>query len=416
MTHSVKSITVIGIGDDGCSGLSSKAHGAVTRAQVLVGGRRHLEFFPQFDGELICYQDGWKTAMDRLVELSGENNIAVLASGDPLFFGVGQLLVKKVGAEYLEFIPQPTSIQWAFARIGERWDDAGVVSVHGRSMGGFVSRLRYQDKVAVFTDEEHSPARIAARMLEYSENHWDAVVCENIGGYDERIRSFSLDELAAAQDISSLNVLILKRQPNEPVKPMIGFLPEEEFAKRVPKKGLITKREVRLLSLGFMRIKSDSVIWDLGAGSGSVAIEAGRLAYNGKVFAVEVDPEGVGICEENVRRHGCDHVDVIAGRAPEVFPELDDPDCVFIGGSKGSLREMISQSWQRLSLGGSLVVNAVTLENVIEAKEGFKEVGVVPELVQVQVSRGKPLAGKYTKYEALNPIHIFAATKEVAEK
>jgi precorrin-6Y C5,15-methyltransferase (decarboxylating) len=192
--------------------------------------------------------------------------------------------------------------------------------------------------------------------------------------------------------------------------PAITFLHEDMFAKRMPKKGLITKREVRLLSLASLGIRPDSVVWDVGAGSGSVSIEAALLAYDGRVYAIEVDPEGVEICRENVRSHGVDNVRVIAGRAPEALADLEAPDAVFIGGSKGSMEEIIAVALERLKPRGRLVANAITLENAAEAYQAFRRRDLVPEVTLLQTSRAEPLA-RYMRYEAMNPIQIFAVEK-----
>jgi precorrin-6B C5,15-methyltransferase / cobalt-precorrin-6B C5,C15-methyltransferase len=406
-----RAVTIVGLGDDGCKGLTSRAINAIARAEVLVGGERQLDFFPEFRGERVVLQNGIAPALDRVAGLAAEHHVCVLASGDPLFFGIGSLVVRKVGAEHVEVIPQPSSIQWAFARVGLKWDDAVVLSLHGRPREGFLTRLKRHAKVAVMTDEENSPPRLAAHMAEHNETAWRAWVCENLGGPDERVRTFSVPELQCLSDVGPLNVLILERTDRAWRSPTtIPFLHEDAFAKRMPKKGLITKREVRLLSLAALGLRPDSVVWDVGAGSGSVSIEAALLSPQGRVYVVEVDPEGVDICRENLRAHAVDNVRVIAGRAPEALADLEAPDAVFVGGSKGSMEEVIDIALERLKPGGRLVVNAITLENAGEVYQAFRRRGLVPEVTLLQVSRAEPLA-HYLRYEALNPIQIFAVEK-----
>jgi precorrin-6Y C5,15-methyltransferase (decarboxylating) len=236
-------------------------------------------------------------------------------------------------------------------------------------------------------------------------------VCEDLAGPGERVRRFTLPELSALTDVRPLNVLLLVRDDAEwRAPPVVPYLDEEEFARRMPKKGLITKREVRVLSLAAMQLRPDSVVWDVGAGSGSVSIEAAMLASRGRVHAIEIDPEGVALCRDNARAHGVDNVRVVHGRAPEALADLEDPDAVFIGGSKGSMDEIIGVALDRLRPGGRLVVNAVTLENVGEAYRTLRARGLAPEITMLNVSRGEPLA-HYMRYEALNPIHVFAVTK-----
>jgi precorrin-6Y C5,15-methyltransferase (decarboxylating) len=404
-------VTVVGIGDDGCTGLTSRGASAVARADVLVGGERQLAFFPQFKGERLVLKGGLDQVLARVAELANEHSVCVLASGDPLFFGIGARVATAVGAEHVEFIPTPTSVQWAFARTGVAWDDAEVLSVHGRPIDGIATRLRALRKVAVLTDGENSPRRLAARLLEYGDTGFVAWVCERLGGPEERVRSLSLEALAALDDVAPLNVLLLLRTDTAwRPPPAIPYLHEDGFAKRMPKDGLITKREVRVLSLAALRLRPDAIVWDIGAGSGSVSVEAAMLAPRGQVYAVEVDPEGVEICRENARTHGTDNVHVVAGRAPEALEGLPAPDAVFVGGSKGSMTPILDAALGALRPGGRLVVNAVTLENVAEAYAALRGRGLDPEVTLLQISRGVPLA-RYQRYEALNPIHVFAVEK-----
>ncbi|HMG20646.1 MAG TPA: precorrin-6y C5,15-methyltransferase (decarboxylating) subunit CbiE, partial [Kofleriaceae bacterium] len=264
-----RAVSVVGIGDDGCAGLTSRAIGAVSRAQVLVGGRRQLAFFPEHTGERIALASGVAAVLDRVAELAEDRNVCILASGDPLLFGIGRLVIDRLGAAHVEVIPQPSSVQLAFARAGVAWDDAAVVSLHGRPLEGCVAKIARCGKVAVLTDDERTPPRIAARMLAYGETAWRAWVCEALGGPDERVRGFTLGDLAAATDIGPLNVLVLVRSdPRWRPPPRVPFSPEDAFARRMPKKGLITKREVRLISLAQLAIRDGDVVWDVGAGSG----------------------------------------------------------------------------------------------------------------------------------------------------
>jgi precorrin-6B C5,15-methyltransferase / cobalt-precorrin-6B C5,C15-methyltransferase len=405
-----RAVTVVGIGDDGCVGLTSRAANAVAQAHVLVGGERHLAFFPQFAGERIALKGGLGAALDRAVTLADEHQVCILASGDPLFFGVGALVAKRFGAEHVEFVPAPASVQWAFARTGIAWEDAEFISVHGRSAQGFANRVRGVAKTAVLTDAENTPARIAARLIEHGDTAWRAWVCERLGGVDERIRAFTLADLAEAHDVDPLNVLLLVRRDGWRAPPAIPYLHEDAFAKRIPKLGLITKREVRMLSLASLAIAPDAVVWDIGAGSGSVSIEAAMLAPRGRVYAIEVDPEGVAICRDNARSLGTDNVRVIEGRAPDALTSLETPDAVFVGGSKGSMDAIVAAALDALRPGGRLVVNAITLENVAEAYSSLRNRKLDPEVTLVQASRGVPLA-RYQRYEALNPVHIIAVTK-----
>lgn len=405
-------VSVVGIGDDGCAGLSARAYAAICQAQILVGNARTLAFFTDFPGTKMVMDKDVTRLIREIARLGDEHQVTVLASFDPLFFGIGKLLLKAIEPEHLVFLPQPSAAQWAFAKAKISCEDAEVISVHGRPLNGLRQRLRHANKMAVYTDGDNSPQRIGMLLKDSGMHAFRAYVVENINGADERLREFTIDELAACNDIAQLNVLLLvATDSSDRQRPVLPFHSEEAFARRQPKLGLITKREVRILSLAHLGIEVDSVVWDIGAGSGAVAIEAGMLAVRGMVFAIECDLEGVAMCEENIRNFAADNVAVIHKTAPDGLEQLPAPDAVFVGGSKGQMRDIIELAWRRLKPKGRLVVNAITLENVHEAYQAYQALGVTPELTVVNISRGVPLAGKYLRYEALNPIHIFAAGK-----
>jgi len=411
-----KAVTIIGMSNDGCLSLTARALNSVQKAQVLVGGKRHLAYFPQFEGQRIPIKGKLLDLIEKIDELSHENNVVVLASGDPLFFGVGGLITKKIGSQRVEIIAHPGSIQLAFSRIGMKWDDAKIISLHGKKIEGFITKIQSADKIALLTDNINTPQKIAIHMLKYKEENWDAYVCENLGGVDEKVQQYTLSVLSQEDQLSDLNVLILNRSDISRRTPStIGFIHEDDFEKRMPKKGLITKREVRLLSLGYLNLNKNSIVWDIGAASGSVAIEAARIAENGFVYAVEINSGCIEICKDNLITHKIDNVQVIEGRAPEALEGLPKPDAVFVGGSKGSMRDILDYCLEKLTEGGKLVINAITMENIQEAYSYAKENKLDVEISQVNISRGVPLA-HYHRYEALNPIHIFAITKLVPAK
>lgn len=404
-------LNLIGMGEGGCTTLSARAFNLITGSHVLAGSERLLRFFPDFHGKKVPIEGKLSLFLDDLYEESAEATVTLLASGDPLFFGIGSLVTKRFGSEHVTVIPHVSSMQLAFAAVGISWSEAYLGSCHGRDVQGLANIIQNYEKVGLFTDEENSPQHIAQHLLSFNDAQWTAIVCENLEAPDQRIRVFALEDLAEARDISPLNILILKRDEKQEPQAIIPFLDEEAFAHRSPLHGLITKKEIRALSLACLGLHSRSVVWDIGAGSGSVAIEAAKIARFGKAFAIECDPEGVALCEQNVKHHRTDNVQVIAGRAPEALRGLPAPDAVFVGGSKGEMQEILSYSLEQLRPRGRLVVNAVTLDNVNEAYQFFKSRAIQPQVMMVNISRGKPLAGKYTRYEAMNPIHIFSCEK-----
>ncbi len=435
----VDKVYIIGMGDDGPKGLSQTALGIIEKADLLFGGERHLSFFPNFNGEKIIIKSNLNEIVDLIKRNLGTRKIVVLASGDPNFYGIARYLISKLGKEAFEVLPAISSMQLAFARVKESWDDAVLVSVHGRPIQAIIEQVRSSPKIGIFTDDGHTPGEIARILMEHGLNEYQAFVCENLGGEDERVTETLLEKLPT-MEFSPLNVLILKKigEDQEPIlaqpatslpagrqgaalesasvvqPPYIQYtfgIPEDEFECMKPRRGLITKAEVRVISLSKMALQKDSVVWDIGAGSGSVSIESALLAPMGRVYAIEKDEEDVAIIHRNLAKFQTLNVKVIHGRAPEALADLEAPDAIFIGGSGGGMEKILTVCLERLKPGGRLVVNLATIENLSEAYGYFKERKISIDVSQVQVSRGSPILN-LTRFEAFNPVFVIAVRKE----
>ncbi|HET6370649.1 MAG TPA: precorrin-6y C5,15-methyltransferase (decarboxylating) subunit CbiE [Nitrospiria bacterium] len=412
----------MGIGDDGVASLPVASMQKMQETEILFGGERHLSFFPRHPAEKVPIKSNLKEIAETIRENLGKKRMAVIASGDPNFYGIAKYLVAKLGKEKVEIVPNVSSMQLAFARIGESWDDAAFASCHARPIEGIVDLVKKNAKVGLFTDDENTPAQIAKVLKERGISNCAAIVCENLGGEDERVTETDLDRLTG-MNFSPLNVLILKRDPidvekqdggGEEIEWTFGR-PEEAFAHRKPKLGLITKAEVRMISLAKMRLRSASVVWDIGAGSGSVSIEAARMATAGKVFAIEKNEEDVGLIRENIDRFDTPNVTVLHAKAPDGLDALPDPDAVFIGGSGSRMSDILQICWKRLKTPGHLVVNLATIENLAEAYSFFKGEGMKPEMTLVQIARGSEILD-LTRFDALNPVFILHMEKGDAPK
>jgi precorrin-6Y C5,15-methyltransferase (decarboxylating) len=419
-------VVVIGIGYDGPAGLSPEARDHIARAQVLAGGVRHLAFFPDWSGEKIVFDSDLFKRIAYIRECAARRKTVVLASGDPLFYGIGRLLLEAFPREQLLFLPHLSSVQLAFARIKETWDDACIVSVHGRPLQALLPALRRREnKIAVFTDTSNHPAAIAAFLRETgcAEDYPVVWVCENLGGPEERITSWAPEELA--QEIfSPLNIVILLRRADaehperafprrawEPEKSLPVFgIPEQMLHHRTPRGSLITKREIRLLSLCYLELHSEDVFWDVGAGSGSVSIEAARLCSLLRIFAIEKDEEACENLQTNLGRFAVRGVHLIRGSAPEVFVHLPDPDAIFIGGSGGQFEAILAAALERLKPGGRLVCNCITLENLTRGWNWLCEQGMQPQVTSVQLGHSRPL-GKLHCLEPASPLFILHMRK-----
>jgi precorrin-6Y C5,15-methyltransferase (decarboxylating) len=397
-----KNIKIIGIGDEGQASLLPLYKKWIDESEVLIGGERQLSFFPDYIGEKIAIKGSLSSLAERLQ--NEIRRVVVLASGDPLFYGIGSYLSKKI---QVEIYPYLSSIQLAFARMKESWQNAYFTSVHGRSMTGLAQRIDGRALVAILTDEKNSPPRIAQYLRSFQMNEYKAFVAENLGGINERSGWYELQEMEEI-DFSPLNVVILKRVKPTPEWAM--GIADDQFSQRKPDKGLITKKEVRVLSLCEMNLKKDSIVWDIGTCTGSMAIEAARIACEGAVYAIEKNEHDLANCYENMKKFRTDFV-VRHGLAPDGLEDFSDPDSVFIGGTAGGMDEILDVCCSRLKPEGRIVLNAVTIESLSKGAEAFKARGFDVSITLAQISRSKPIL-KLTRFDALNPIYIITAKRK----
>ena len=403
----MKKIYVVGTGVEGQEGFRPRVGELVERAEVLYGSARQLALFPKFSGEKVDV-GGDPAKLVSHLQGSGRQSV-VLASGDPLFFSVGRDLLRNFPAESLEFIPNVSSVQYAFAKLKEPWDDAVFISAQGRGLKGTVDRIVANDKAAILTDEVHTPAVIAAELIERGRDGYAAYLCENLGMPDERIVATDVRELPGIA-VSPLNVLILIKEydaSREQSVPALGIA-DEEFASV---KKQITRVEVRAVTLAKLQLRNDMTLWDIGAGSGSVSIEADHLLSNGRIFAMERNPQSLEFLKENLRRFNARNVTVVEGEAPSCLESLPDPERVFIGGSGGNLWEILSAVDARLPAEGRVVLNAMTLDTLTAANEFFDNAGYQVEVTTINIARTQPQTN-YKKFEAYDPVSIVVAVKQ----
>ncbi len=403
----MKSIHVIGAGIAGQEGFTPHALELINQSELLFGAERLLGLFPDFPGEKIALNDHNMAEMiDRLQNC--DSRVVVLASGDPLFFGLGRYLLRNLADELIEFLPNVTSVQYAFAKIREPWDDSVFVSVHGRALKDVVDRIVANDKAAILTDEINTPGAIGRELLSRRRGGYKAYLCENLGTDAEKIRVTDVKGLLEL-DVARLNVLILLKEyedADQKYIPTFG-IPDDEF---VSIKKLITKEEVRVVTLAKLKLRHDMCLWDIGAGSGSICVEADHLLPDGRIFAIERNQECCQFIKENLQKFNTRNVVLIEGVAPDCLEELPDPDCVFIGGSGGNLWDILDTVDQRLAVGGRIVLNASTLDTLTSANEYFGNAGYQVEVVTINIARTRPHSN-YKLFEAYDPVYILTAVK-----
>lgn len=394
---------VIGVGEDGRANLLPIYEKWIRQSKRLVGGKRLLSFFPEYKGEKVVLEGGLKQTIEKLAQDPKET--VLLASGDPLFFGIGSYVAKKLSN--VEIYPALSSIQLAFARMKDSWQDAYFVSVHGRSMKGLAQKINGKKKVCLLTDEENTPAAIARYLLEFGMEEYTLFIAENVGGEKEKAGWYTLQE-AIQYEASPLNVVILlAEQP--PKKFSFGF-PDDVFQQRKPDKGLITKKEVRVLSLSELSIEEDSIVWDIGTCTGSVAIEAAHIAREGQVYAIEKNEADIQFAKENAKKFRAD-IHFFHGKAPDMLNTWPDPDRVFIGGTGGDIETLLSLCVERLKTDGRIILNAATIETLYQAMDIFASLDCEVHVTMAHIARSKKIL-HMTRFEGLNPVYIVTARKK----
>lgn len=400
-------VQVVGVGA-GPADLSAAQAQVIAQAQVLAGGTRLLEMFGAHQAPRLTLAYNLDSWLGEVAAAAQAQRVVVLASGDPGFYGVAAKVVAHLGADNVVIHPGLTTVQTAFARLKEPWQDARVVSLHGRDQGSgedaLWPALAQAKRVAVYTDPAHTPDALARLLRARGQEHWRLAVLEDLGADNERVGEYSLDE-AAGLRFSPLNLVVLKRLAwPEPLR--LG-LPEEAYAHEA---GLITKAEARVLALAKLELAPGQTLWDLGAGSGSLGIEATLLVPGGRVVAVERVPERAAQIEANRARFGAASLEVVAAELPGALASLPDPDRVFVGGGGPALGEIIAKACRRLPSGGVLVAALVLLGSLEAARGALATAGLETEITQVQISRDAPLgADLYLK--ALNPVYLVKGVK-----
>ncbi len=465
--NSPHSCTVLGILDDGWPGLSDLARARLAGATCVIGAGRTLELVADFlapDARCHALDGAFGRVPGWIAEArAGGGHAVVLATGDPLCHGIAATLIGKLGAQAVEILPAASTLQLAFARLKKPWQDARLASCHGADAGewqadpllpapgpahGLYRVLRAVAEhplVAAFTSPANSPDRLARALLAAGYGETDSgeelrlSVVARLCLADEAVFAELTLAEAAQHRFPEPNVVVIERRPatadsaaqgtsappadapatdgravgaaTRPLPaaaPVFGF-DDLDYVQRTPEKGLITKLEARALSLAKLGLRADSLVWDIGAGSGSVGLEASRLARLGHVWAIEKNAADAANARENARRLRATNYSLFEGKAPAGLEAWPAPDAVFIGGSGGELAELIALVLGRLKPGGRLVMNFVTLENLATATAALAAAGAAWEVTMLAAARSQPILDMH-RLAAQNPVWIVCAT------
>lgn len=410
-------LQVVGMGLDGLTGLTPESRHRVEQAKAIAGSPRLLQQVGEHPAEKIVLGQDLIREFGTLQERLEQGPVVVLASGDPLFFGIGRLLTEYFPADCLQFYPHISSVQLAFSRLRMPWQLASVVSVHGRSPDRLHPLLKQgASPIAVLTDGVYTPGAIAQYLLDVRvPETYRMWVCSELGSSQERVQCLALED-ATHRLFPLLSVVVLERIPSsEPSESPLFGIPDEAFYTFADQPGLITKQEVRMLTLGLLGLRSPVTVWDIGAGTGSISVEIGRLVPEAQVFAIEQSATGLILIQQNCDRFAVSNVTPIAGAAPQVLDFLPDPDRIVLGGGGANLEDILGVCHKRLKPGGIVVGNFATLETCLLAQGYWRSHHWSVQLLQVNLARSTNLPTLQeraaTRFVPLNPVILLQARK-----
>ncbi|HYB10702.1 MAG TPA: precorrin-6y C5,15-methyltransferase (decarboxylating) subunit CbiE [Alphaproteobacteria bacterium] len=399
----MKWLSVVGIGEEGLAGLTPSARSLVDGAKVLVGGARHLAVVPLDGRERLAWMSPLSATIDDIVRRRG-TAICVLATGDPMHYGVGVALARRIPAEEMAIIPSPSAVSLACARLGWAVADVVALTLHGRPLELLNAYLQPGARLVILSDGKKTPAAVAGLLRSGGFRMSRMWVLEHMGGPEERVVAGTA-ETWKALDIADFNTVAIECAADTalPVLPRIPGLPDSAFHHD----GQLTKQEVRAITLAALAPIPGQLLWDVGAGCGSVAIEWMRTHHTCRAVAIERDADRRRNIADNASALGVPGLDVVAGEAPDALKALPQPDAAFVGGGLSSAG-VVESCWSALKPGGRLVANAVTIEGEAELVAWQGRTGGA--LTRIAISRAEPVGGFHGWRQSM-PVTQLAATK-----
>jgi precorrin-6B C5,15-methyltransferase / cobalt-precorrin-6B C5,C15-methyltransferase len=397
-------LSIIGIGEDGLDGLSPAARRFISEAELVVGGARHLALADgAIRGKHLAWPSPLHQAFPEIVRRRGRS-VAVLASGDPFHYGVGKQLAELVSADEIICLPQPSAFSLAAARMGWPLPEVACISLHGRALAGIVRYLQPGARILALSWDATTPARLAELLVGRGFGESALTVLEAMGGHRERVRSGRADGFDL-EGIDPLNTIALEviAGPSSRIIPLAPGLEDALFESD----GQLTKREIRAMTLSALAPRQGELLWDVGLGAGSVAIEWMLCHPSLRAIGIEQRPDRAARALRNAAALGAPELQVVTGSAPSALSGLSAPDAVFIGGGLGDAG-VLDAVWNRLKPAGRLVANAITIETEARLAAAYKTFG--GELTRVHIARADNL-GSMSGWRAARPVTQWRVSK-----
>ncbi|MFI9722836.1 precorrin-6y C5,15-methyltransferase (decarboxylating) subunit CbiE [Streptomyces sp. NPDC052396] len=398
-------VTVVGIGADGWPGLAPAAQQALRRAEVIIGGPRQLDLLPAgCTAERVAWPSPLRPAVPGLIARYQGWRTAVLASGDPMFFGIGRTLAELLGADRLRVLPHPSSVSYACARLGWPLEDTEVISLVGRPLDALAAALHPGRRLLLLSAGAATPAEAAALLAERGFGPSRLTVLAQLGGEREQRTEGTAEDWPHPPG-DPLNVIAVdcRRADGAPRLSLTPGLPDELFEHD----GQLTKRHIRAATLAALAPAPGELLWDVGGGSGSIGIEWMRAHRSCRAISIERDPVRAERIAHNARALGVPALRVVTGAAPAALEQLPTPDVVFIGGGL-TATGALDACWQALPPGGRLVANTVTLESEALLTDSYRRHG--GELTRLAVAHATPVGG-FTGWRQAMPVTQWSVTK-----
>jgi precorrin-6Y C5,15-methyltransferase (decarboxylating) len=398
-----KWLSLIGIGEDGVEALSPAARKLLAQAQLIVGGARHLALAAPLAAKTMTWPSPIADAIPQIFARRGAP-VCVLASGDPFFYGIGSLLSAQIGPDEMQCLPAPSAFSLAAARLHWSLQDCCLISLHGREFERIIPALQPGAKILSLSWDETTPPRLAKLLCERGLGQSRITIMEAMGGPRELTRTSSA-ETFSMEGIDPLHLVAIEiaATVQSCILPVVSGLADGWFETD----GQLTKREVRAVALSSLAPRRGELLWDAGAGSGSIAIEWLLCDPANRAIAIEARADRANRIARNALSLGVPHLEIITGTAPEAFANLPRPQAIFIGGG-ASNTHLLDEAFAALPSGGRLVVNAVTIETEAELIFRFKALG--GELLRMEIARAESL-GSFHGWRPALPVTQWSVTK-----
>ncbi|HUC70972.1 MAG TPA: precorrin-6y C5,15-methyltransferase (decarboxylating) subunit CbiE [Stellaceae bacterium] len=396
-------LAVVGIGDDGVAGLSGAARTLIDIAEVLVGGARHLAMAPETGAERIVWDRPLGTTVDKIAARRGRR-VAVLASGDPLWFGAGAVLAQRFAREEMTILPQPSAFSLAAARLGWPLAECAAISLHARPLDTLRLQLMPGRRVLALSEDGGTPAAVAGLLTGLGWGPSRVTVFSRLGGPREAV-VVDAAQCWGERRVADLNTIAIECRagPGARALSRLAGLPDDAFEHD----GQLTKREVRAATLAALAPVAGETLWDIGAGCGSIVIEWLRAGEGVMAVAVERDPARAAAIARNAASLGVPGLRIVVGSAPAAVAGLPKPNAIFVGGGIGE-PEMLPSLWAALPLDGRLVANVVTIEGEVLLYDWRARHGGA--LTRIAVSRAEA-AGAHHLWRPLATVTQLAVVK-----